>query len=118
MGEFVNVMHQNLICMNKIGIDYICISSKRISSKWVGHFTQVIKDDSFKVGCSIAKYSEPSGGKKSLMACNYGVGNLQDNPIYQEGETASGCTSGMNPKYTGLCSEKEIYEAIYIRRDF
>lgn len=88
------------------------------TSKWVGHFTQVVKDDSFKVGCSIAKYSEPSGGKKSLMACNYGVGNLQDHPIYQEGETASGCTSGTNPEYSGLCSENEMYEAIYIRRDF
>lgn len=87
--------------------------------KMVGHFTQVVKDDSFKVGCSISKYSEPSyGGKKSLMACNYGVGNLQDHPIYQEGKTASACTSGMNPKYPGLCSENEVYEAVYIRRNF
>lgn len=84
----------------------------------VGHFTQVVKDDSFKVGCSIAKYSEPRGGKKSLMACNYAVANLQDHPIYQEGETASGCTSGINPTYPGLCSENEMFEAVYIRRNF
>lgn len=52
------------------------------------------------------------------MACNYGVGNLIGYPIYQEGPTASGCTSGINPEYTGLCSAEEIYEAIYIRREY
>lgn len=57
----------------------------------------------------------------SLMACNYGVGNLIGYPIYridQEGSIASGCTSGINPEYPGLCSVDEVYEAIYIRREY
>lgn len=76
-----------------------------------------MKDDSYKVGCSISKYSD-GDSMTSLMACNYGVGNISGQPIYKDGATASECTSGTNPEYPGLCSADEVYEAVYIRRDF
>lgn len=88
-----------------------------IHSKCVGHFTQVVKDDSFKVGCSISKYTK-NGEKMSLIACNYGVRNLIGFPVYEEGATASECSSGTNPQYQGLCNIDEKYEAFYIRREF
>lgn len=86
-------------------------------SKDVGHFTQVVKDNAFKVGCAIAKYYDPSKkDTRNLLACNYAVANIDTYSIYDEGPTASGCTSGTNPTYPGLCSEDEVYEAYYIRR--
>lgn len=62
--------------------------------KDVGHFTQVVKDDAYKVGCSIAKFSNDGGDLKTLLACNYAVSNIKNWPIYEEGETASACETG------------------------
>lgn len=41
------------------------------------------------------------------MACNYAYPNLLGTPVYVSGPTASGCTSGTNSKYSGLCSTSE-----------
>lgn len=46
----------------------------------------------------------------SLMACNYAVINILTTPVYEEGDAASGCTTGPNPNYPGLCSESEVYD--------
>lgn len=82
----------------------------------IGHFTQVVKDDAYKVGCSIAKYNH-GHERKSLLACNYAVTNVNGRPIYEAGETATGCKSGTNPEFTGLCSVDELYEKPYFRRE-
>lgn len=52
------------------------------------------------------------------MACNYAVSNIRGVPIYEEGEPASECKSGINPYYPGLCSANEIYIATFFRSDF
>lgn len=84
-------------------------------SKDIGHFTQVVKDDAYKMGCSIAKYADEEGSRKSLIACNYAVGNVDGYPVYDEGVPGSGCESDINPKYPGLCSIKEVYKKPYIK---
>lgn len=86
--------------------------------KDVGHFTQVVKDDAYKVGCSIAKFSNDGGDLKTLLACNYAVSNIKNWPIYEEGETASACETGINPDFPALCSVEEIYYKPYFRTDF
>lgn len=82
-----------------------------------GHFTQMVSDNAYKVGCSISKFTE-NGLRYALMACNYAVSNIRGVPIYEEGETASECASGINIYYPGLCSENEIYVASFFRSYF
>lgn len=82
-----------------------------------GHFTQVVSDLAYKVGCSISKFTE-NGQRFALMACNYAVTNIRGVPIYEEGEPASGCESGINPNYPALCSVNEIYTASFFRNNF
>lgn len=83
----------------------------------IGHFTQVVKDDAYKVGCAIAKFTM-NGDRVALLACNYAVSNIKNWPIYEEGATASACESGTNPDYPGLCSVDEVYNKPYFRPDF
>lgn len=83
----------------------------------IGHFTQIVKDDAYKVGCSIAKFSN-DGDRKTLLACNYAVSNIENWPIYEEGETASACKTGINPDFPALCSVEEVYDKPYFRPDF
>lgn len=46
----------------------------------------------------------------TLYACDYTLGNIEGYPIYDKStKAASGCKSGKNKKYDGLCSIKEIY---------
>lgn len=83
--------------------------------KDLGHFTQVVKDNAYRVGCSIAKYTDQNDARKALVACNYAVANIGDWPIYNDGPTASDCQTGTNPKYPALCSEEEIYDGPFFR---
>lgn len=41
--------------------------------------------------------------KKTILACNYAVGNVQDQPVYKQGGKASACTSNSS-NYAGLCA--------------
>lgn len=80
----------------------------------MGHFTQLVRDEAYKVGCSFSRYTDKQTNMPyTLMACNYAVSNIIGVPIYEEGPTASGCKTGTNPNYPGLCSENETYEAQY-----
>lgn len=85
--------------------------------KSIAHFTQIVKDDAYKVGCSIAKYTD-GGGKKCLIACNYAVSNIQNWPIYDEGAPTSACQTGKNPEFAGLCSVAEVYDKPWFRTNF
>lgn len=78
-------------------------------SRDIGHFTQIVMDQSYKMGCAITKYNE-GGDRKSLIACNYAVSNVKGMPIYEIGPTASECKTGTNPDYPGLCSPDEKYD--------
>lgn len=82
-----------------------------------GHFTQVITWDAYAIGCSMLTYTNTNAfdppSLSNQLICNYSIGNLDENPIYNPGPTASDCKTGTNPKYPGLCSENEKYEAWY-----
>lgn len=67
-----------------------------------------------KVGCAISKFWN-SDGYMALIACDYAVANIQDWPVYDDGPTASECTSGTKPKYPGLCSVDEVYEGMFFK---
>lgn len=74
--------------------------------------------EAYKVGCSISKYTEKNR-RYSLMACNYAVTNMDSMPIYEDGPTASGCQTGTNPNFPGLCSVNEKYTTQqYFRPDY
>lgn len=75
------------------------------------HFTQVVRDEAYKIGCAISRFSDPINKKPlSLITCNYAVTNLATFPVYEEGDAASGCKTGPHPNYPGLCSESEVYD--------
>ncbi len=59
------------------------------------------------MGCAISLYTD-SDWKRFLFACDYSYGNVIGNPVYLTGKTASGCKTGTNPKYPGLCSSYEV----------
>ncbi|XP_031622380.1 antigen 5 like allergen Cul n 1-like [Contarinia nasturtii] len=83
--------------------------SQLSNGEWIGHFTQIVKDDCVKVGCAISKFSE-RGSRRSLITCNYSMTNIKNSPIYEVGPTASHCKTGTNYYYPGLCSVYEKYE--------
>jgi len=59
----------------------------------VGHFTQVIWAETYKIGCGFIIYQEGKWYKK-LYSCNYGHGgNMGGAPIYLKGEPCSKCPS-------------------------
>lgn len=80
----------------------------------IGHFTQVVRDEAHAVGCAASKYTMTNQGKQMkaiLMVCNYSRSNpYKGDKVYVAGPTASGCKTGTNPKYPGLCSQNEKYE--------
>ena len=84
-------------------IDNCCDSA---NGKHVLHFTQMAQDNAIQVGCAISQYTNGKW-KSSLMACNYAVTNLLGTPVYVTGAPASGCSTGTNSKFSGLCSASE-----------
>lgn len=75
----------------------------------IGHWCQLVQAKANRVGCSIVQFTDEDGWKQILIGCNYSAGNMRGYPIYSFGAPASLCTTGRNPKYPGLCSEKEDY---------
>lgn len=74
------------------------------------HFTMMAADRNTEVGCAISHYLSPSpkgDAKTSYIVCNYSFNNLQDQPVYVKGPTASQCKTGNNPNYPALCSNNE-----------
>ncbi|XP_050085097.1 venom allergen 5-like isoform X2 [Anopheles aquasalis] len=77
----------------------------------IGHFTQMISDRSTSVGCGIVLYPQKLDDfvfKQVLYTCNYAITNIIGQPVYRRGlVAASGCVTGPNPAYPGLCSGAE-----------
>ncbi|XP_055606866.1 antigen 5 like allergen Cul n 1-like [Uranotaenia lowii] len=73
----------------------------------IGHFTQVVKDISDRVGCGMTTWKE-NGWNNLLLACNYARTNILGEATYVKGTTASKCTTGKNTQFPGLCSVKEV----------
>lgn len=84
-------------------IDDCCDSA---SGQIIGHFTQVVSDRAGHIGCAISSYTDGQR-KVNLLACNYGFGNMDGFNVYTTGQTASGCTSGVNLAFKALCSVNE-----------
>jgi hypothetical protein len=81
----------------------------------VGHFTQIVSDKADSIGCGATRYISPSNGinfNALQLSCDYSRTNLGGQPVYISGSTpASGCKTGTNPQYPGLCSENEKVDA-------
>ncbi len=74
----------------------------------IGHFTQIVTEAAFQVGCSIAQYTEGQW-RRSLLCCNYARTNLIGTPVYSSGVKASRCATGSNPLFSALCDVTEIF---------
>ncbi len=75
-------------------------------SNTIGHFTQIVTDRATQIGCAIAKFT--SGVFKSnLMACNYALTNMIGEKVYESGPSSAECSTGKNPVFSALCSERE-----------
>lgn len=76
----------------------------------IGHFTQLVRDEAYAVGCAIIKFTKDNKFTVHI-ACDYSLSNILGFPIYRESaRTASGCKKGINEQYPGLCSTDEIYD--------
>lgn len=78
----------------------------------IGHFVQMVMEAAYAVGCAQTKFiSKVDGVDKHtvLTVCNYATIPILGGSIYTAGESASGCKTGKNPKYPGLCNEREKY---------
>ncbi|EAT48176.1 AAEL000793-PA [Aedes aegypti] len=76
------------------------------SGPQIGHFTQMVNDRAWKMGCSMVHYKN---GRviKYYLVCNYSMTNMIEEPIYTRGSAGSKCQTGQNPQYRGLCSPRE-----------
>ncbi|KAM8820092.1 GLIPR1-like protein 1 [Eudromia elegans] len=64
-------------------------------TKICGHYTQVVWDHSYKVGCAVA-FCEKAGGinNAALFVCNYAPGGNFPRRPYTKGASCSKCASG------------------------
>ncbi|XP_005188844.3 antigen 5 like allergen Cul n 1-like [Musca domestica] len=76
-----------------------------------GHFAQFVLDRNTHVGCSMVRFThaEYKFLYKYHLSCNYASVYALEVPVYAAGKPASGCQTGPNPKYPGLCSTKEAF---------
>ncbi|XP_034654394.1 antigen 5 like allergen Cul n 1 isoform X2 [Drosophila subobscura] len=75
----------------------------------IGHFTTMVNERNSRVGCAIARFTDANNVQATLLACDYAVTNVLNNPVYRAGAPASECTSGRNPTYPNLCAVNENY---------
>lgn len=76
----------------------------------IGHFTQLVRDEAFAMGCAMTQFERDSK-YTTIYTCDYTLSNIDDYPIYEAAEeAASGCQTPVNEKYTGLCGIEEIYD--------
>uniref|UniRef100_A0A1Y9IW78 Venom allergen-1 n=1 Tax=Anopheles minimus TaxID=112268 RepID=A0A1Y9IW78_9DIPT len=73
----------------------------------IEHFTQMVSDRTWKLGCSAQQWNEPGEDNVFYFVCNYSFSNMEGQPVYAKGKQASRCTTGGNALYPGLCSIKE-----------
>ncbi|XP_013097886.1 antigen 5 like allergen Cul n 1 [Stomoxys calcitrans] len=78
----------------------------------IAHFTAMVADRNFRLGCAASTYSMAGETYMAfLMACNFAFTNKIGEPIYTDCTTpAEKCTTGKNPKYPNLCSISEEYD--------
>lgn len=80
------------------------------SRKKIGHFTQLVRDEAYAVGCAMVTFKKGKWNT-GLYACDYTLTNVLDLPIYEKSmKSASGCKSGPHEEFKSLCSTQEIYD--------
>jgi len=72
-------------------------------------------DRNTHVGCAIIRFTRPDYPYVYIynIACNYASVYALDTPVYEIGYPASGCKTGKNPVYPGLCSTREKIDPNY-----
>lgn len=76
-------------------------------SVMVFHFAVMAADKANKIGCALGQWKQPNAWLQVYIVCNYSFNDFVGLPIYAAGEPCSQCSTGCNPKYEGLCNEKE-----------
>lgn len=110
----------------------------------IGHFTQVVRDQAYAVGCAMVQFKK-GRWHTTIYGCeylnyfifflrqnnffilifqlltlqisfvspqigDYSLTNINGYRIYEKSSrTASGCKTGRNKDFSGLCSPKEIF---------
>uniref|UniRef100_A0A6B2E6R9 Putative antigen 5-like salivary protein n=1 Tax=Phlebotomus kandelakii TaxID=1109342 RepID=A0A6B2E6R9_9DIPT len=72
-----------------------------------GHFTAVVKESSFAVGCAVATFETQIQGNwwySVLTTCDYANTNMLDEAVYTQGTTCSACGSIGKTCSNGLCA--------------
>merc|ERR1712178_158359 len=94
-------------------LDYNHFTGECVAGKMCGHYTQVVWEDTTRVGCAITECESVQGISfgGSLIVCQYYTsGNYYGELPYHSGETAESCDS-YNNDYAGLCgNENSICE--------
>ncbi|KAK7080639.1 Peptidase inhibitor 15, partial [Halocaridina rubra] len=75
----------------------------------VGHYTQMLWWNTYKIGCGFTMFKE-GGWWKKLYTCNYGPGgNIIFSEMYRRGSPCSACPAGTSCslQYPGLCGQAE-----------
>uniref|UniRef100_A0A182KFN0 Venom allergen-1 n=1 Tax=Anopheles christyi TaxID=43041 RepID=A0A182KFN0_9DIPT len=70
----------------------------------IGHFTQMVSDRAWKVGCAAQHWTENRLYNVFYLVCNYSFTNMVGEPVYVQGPRASRCTTGEDKLYPGLFS--------------
>ncbi|XP_031622207.1 antigen 5 like allergen Cul n 1-like [Contarinia nasturtii] len=85
------------------------MKSYQPNGKMIGHFTQLVRDQAFAVGCAMIKFK--SGEYSTIYGCDYSLTSIKSYPIYDtSSKPASNCTKGAHKQFKGLCSINEIYD--------
>ncbi|XP_055390549.1 uncharacterized protein LOC129619333 [Condylostylus longicornis] len=69
---------------------------------YIGHFTQMVKDNATEVGCAASNYMEDDW-EVLYLVCNYAYTNMLDQPIYVAGSPGADCQK-KSGKYPALCA--------------
>ncbi|XP_073835069.1 venom allergen-1-like [Musca autumnalis] len=94
---------------------YIRSYEQHVHNAVIGHYTAMVADRNYRLGCSAAIYTKP-GNKYSefLFVCNFAFTNVVEQPIYTDCHRAAvNCTTGSNPMYPNLCSPLEEYKVSF-----
>ncbi|XP_065075546.1 antigen 5 like allergen Cul n 1-like [Ochlerotatus camptorhynchus] len=72
----------------------------------VGHFTQMVSDRTWAVGCGMTRFTDREATHYYLV-CNYSFANIVHQPVYVKGKPCSRCQRKCSRKYPGLCGDGE-----------
>lgn len=107
--QFIQSWYSEVVDTTTANIDSYPPSSPKV----IGHFTQVVQEKATHLGCAAVYFTDAEGWDTTLFACNYGFTNMVNWPVYTKVTAANPnpawqCTTGANPNYKALCSDKEV----------